>query len=117
MVQRICLSAILFGFSFGTFGAQAQDETRTLEIAAGHLHACIARQTTAELAKHTTPRRFGIVLRNKCRPQEQRFKAILIGGLKKEGSINPQTLRLVNELLASLWKQSVVNYAEMLKGR
>ena len=115
LVQRVYLRAILFGFSFWTFGAQAQDKARTLEIAAGHLHACIAQQTAAELAKHTTPRRFGIVLRDNCRAHEQRFKSILIGGLKQERALTPHTRQLVNEMLASLRRQSVANYAEVIK--
>ena len=109
------LPGMLLGLSLLPLMAQAQDQISTLDLAAGQLHQCIARQTAAQLEKRTTPRRFGIVLRDKCRIQEQRFKAVLIDGLKKEGSKNPYGLRLVDELLTSLRKQSVVNYAEILK--
>jgi hypothetical protein len=95
--------------------AQAQDQISTLDRAAGLVSQCSAEQTAAELGKGTAPRQFEIVLRDKCRAQEQRFKATLIGGLKKEGSLNLRTLRLVNELLAALRQQSVFNYTDMLR--
>ena len=115
LLRRICLSAILLGFSFGTFGAKAQDQTSTLELAAEQLHACIAQQTAAELPKQTTPRRFGIVLRAKCRTQEQQFKATLIRGLKDERALTPRMHHLINEMIASLREQSVANYAAVIK--
>jgi hypothetical protein len=116
LVRQICLSAILLlGFSLWIFVAQAQDQSRPIDVAAGHLHDCIAQQIAAELTKHTAPRRFGIVLRDKCRTQEQRFKATLIRGLKQEGALTPRTIHLVNELLVSLRHQSVANYVEMMK--
>ena len=95
--------------------AQAEDHISALDRAAGPLNECIAEQTAAELSKGTAPRQFEIVLRNKCWKQEQRFKATLIAGLKKERSFGPSTLRLVNELLTALRQQSIVNYTDMLR--
>jgi hypothetical protein len=62
--------------------AQAQEQITALDRAAGPLNECIAVQTAAELSKGTAPIQFETVLRDKCRKQEQRFKATLIAGLK-----------------------------------
>jgi hypothetical protein len=94
---------------------QAQNQTSALDRAAEAVSQCIAEQTAAELGKGTAPPQFEIVLRDKCRAQEQRFKVTLIVGLKKEGSLNPKTLRLVNELLTVLRQQAIVNYTDILR--
>jgi hypothetical protein len=107
------LIPLAIGFLALPIGAQAQD--RTLDRAARPVNQCFAERTAAELAKGTAPRKFEIVLRDKCRAQEQRFKATLIVGLGKEGSLNPKTLRLVNELLTALRQQALVNYTDMLR--
>jgi hypothetical protein len=97
--------------------AQAQEQGSVLDRAAGLVSRCIAEQTTAELGKGTAPRQFEAVLRNKCRSQEQRFRATLTAGLKKEGSLEPKMLRIVEELLTALRQQSVADYADLLKQR
>jgi hypothetical protein len=86
-----------------------------LDRAAGPLNECIAVQTAAELSKGTAPRQFETVLRDKCRKQEQHFKATLIAGFKKERSFGPSTLHLVNELLTALRERSMVKYTDMLR--
>jgi len=58
------------------------------------VNQCVAEQTVAELGKGAAPRAFEIVLRDKCRSQEQRFRATLISGLKKEGSLKSESLVL-----------------------
>jgi hypothetical protein len=106
---------LLIGLLAPPIAVQAQDQASTLDRAAGPVNQCVVEQTAAELGKGTAPRQFEIVLRDKCRAQEQRFKATLIVGLRKEGSLNPKTLRLVNELLTALRQQAVVNYTDMLR--
>ncbi|HEX9320919.1 MAG TPA: hypothetical protein VF913_02200 [Xanthobacteraceae bacterium] len=97
--------------------AQAQEQGSVLDRAAGLVGQCIAEQTAAELGKGTAPRQFATVLRDKCRSQEQRFRAMLTEGLKKEGSFNPTLLRTIDELLTALRQQSVTDYADLLKQR
>src|ERR1700716_2199936 len=75
--------------------AQAQEQGTVLDRAAGLVGQCIAEQTGAELRKATAPRQFETVLRDKCRSQEQRFRATLTAGLKKEGSLDAKMLRIV----------------------
>ena len=105
---------VLLGCGLAT-AAQAQGNV--LDRAAGLVSQCIAEQTLAELGKGTAPRQFETVLRDKCRSQEQRFRATLTAGLKKEGSLDPRMVRTVEELLAALREQSVADYADLLKQR
>ncbi len=107
---------VLVGCGLAT-AAQAQDQGSVLDRAAGLVSQCIAEQTLAELDKGTAPRQFATVLRDKCRSQEQRFRATLTAGLKKEGSLDPRMVRTVEELLAALREQSVADYADLLKQR
>jgi hypothetical protein len=107
---------ILLACGFAT-AAQAQEQGSVLDRAAGLVSRCIAEQTAAELGKGTAPRQFEAVLRDKCRSQEQRFRATLTAGLKKEGSLEPKMLRIVEELLTTLRQQSVADYADLLKQR
>jgi len=107
---------VLMGCGLAT-AAQAQDQGSVLDRAAGLVSQCIAEQTAAELDKGTAPRQFATVLRDKCRSQEQRFRATLTAGLKKEGSLDPRMLRTVEELLTALRQQSVADYADLLKQR
>jgi len=97
--------------------AQAQEQGSVLDRAAGLVSRCIAEQTATELGKGTAPRRFEAVLRDKCRAQEQRFRATLTAGLRKEGSLEPKMLRTIEELLTALRQQSVADYADLLKQR
>jgi hypothetical protein len=97
--------------------AQAQEQGSVLDRAAGLVSQSIAEQTAAELGKGTAPRQFESVLRDKCRSQEQRFRTTVTAGLKKEGSLEPKMLRIVEELLTALRQQSVTDYAELLKQR
>jgi hypothetical protein len=106
---------LVMGLMVLPVAAQAQKQITALDRAAGPLNECVAVQTAAELSKATAPRQFEIVLRDRCRKQEQRFKAILIAGFKKEGSFRPRTLHVVNELLTALRAQSMVNYTDMLR--
>ena len=48
---------------------------------------------------------------------EQRFRTILAAGLKKEGSLDANMLRTVEELLSAVRQQSVADYADLLKQR
>jgi hypothetical protein len=107
---------VLLGCGLAT-AAQAQDHGSVLDRAAGLVSQCIAEQTAAELDKGTAPGQFATVLRDKCRSQEQRFRATLTAGLKKEGSLDPRMLRTVEELLTALREQSVADYADLLKQR
>jgi hypothetical protein len=97
--------------------ASAQEQGSILDRAAGLVGQCIAEQTVAELGKGTAPRQFATVLRDKCRAQEQRFRAMLTEGLKKQGSYDPKLLRTIDELLNVLRQQSVTDYADLLKQR
>jgi hypothetical protein len=77
---------------------------------------CITEQTAAELGKQgSTPAQFEIVLRDKCRVQEERFKKTLLARLKKEGSLNSQAVRAVNELLAAFRQRAVTDYGTVLR--
>jgi hypothetical protein len=107
---------LLLGCGLAT-AAQAQEQGSVLDRAAGPVSQCIAEQTAAELDKGTAPREFATVLRDKCRSQEQRFRATLTAGLKKEGSLDSRMLRTVDELLTALRQQSVADYADLLKQR
>jgi hypothetical protein len=106
------LVVCLFGL---TVTALAQEQNSTLDRAAALVNGCIAEQTAAELGKGTAPRAFEIVLRDKCRSQEQRFRATLISGLKKEGSLNRKALRLIDELLTALRQRAVEDYVGLLE--
>ena len=97
--------------------AQAQEQGSVLDRSAGLVIQCIAEQTAAELGKGTAPRQFEAVLRDRCRSQEQRFRATLTAGLKKEGSLDARMLRTIEELLTALRQQSVIDYADLLKQR
>jgi hypothetical protein len=113
--MRISIVAIL-ACGLAT-AAHTQEQGSVLDRAAGLVSQCIAEQTAAELGKGTAPRQFETVLRDKCRSQEQRFRAMLTAGLKKEGSLRPSMLRTVEDLLNALRQQSVTDYAELLKLR
>src|SRR5262249_8101069 len=97
--------------------ATAQEAGSVLDRAAGLVGQCIAEQTAVELDKGTAPRQFATVLRENCRAQEQRFRAMLTEGLKKEGSFDRKLLRTIDELLSALRQQSVTDYADLLKQR
>jgi hypothetical protein len=68
----ILLVVCLFGL---TVTALAQEQSSTLDRAAALVNECIAEQTAAELGKGTAPRPFEIVLRDKCRSQEQLLRS------------------------------------------
>src|SRR6266480_362976 len=93
----ICgISLLLSGILSASIVAQARDHTSTLDRAAALVSRCITEQIAAELGKGSTSAQFEIVLRDKCRAQEERFKKSLLSRLKKEGSLNPQAARVVN---------------------
>jgi hypothetical protein len=83
--------------------------------AAALVSRCITEQTAAELSKGSTPAQFEIVLRDKCRVQEERFKKTLLARLKKEGSLNSQAVRAVNELLAAFRQRAVTDYGDTMR--
>ena len=70
------ISLILLACGLAT-AAAAQEQGSTLDRAASVVGQCIAEQIAAELDKGTAPRQFATVLREKCRAQEQRFRAML----------------------------------------
>lgn len=107
---------VLLACGFAT-AAQAQEQGSVLDRAAGLVGQCIAEQTATELGKGTAPGQFAAVLRDKCRQQEQRFRAMLTAGLKKEGSLDHTMLRTVEALLTALREQSVVDYTDLLRQR
>jgi hypothetical protein len=112
----ICgISLLLAGILSASFAAQARDRTNNLDRRAALVSRCIAEQTAAELSKGTTSGQFEVVLRDKCRAQEDRFKKILLVYLKKEGSFNPQAVRLADELLAALRQQAVTAYGDAMR--
>ena len=107
---------VLFACGLAT-AALAQEQGGVLDRAAALVSQCIAEQTAAELDKGTAPRQFEAVLRDRCHAQEQRFRAMLTAGLKKEGSLHPSLLRTIEDLLSTLRQQSVADYADLLKQR
>jgi hypothetical protein len=113
--MRISL-IVLLACGLGT-AANAQEQGSVLDRAAGIVSQCIAEQTAVELDKGTAPRQFATVLRDKCRAQEQRFRTMLTEGLKQEGSLEPGLRRTIDELLTALRRQSVADYADLLKQR
>jgi hypothetical protein len=112
----ICaISLILAGILSSAFVAQARDRTNALDRAAALVSRCIAEQSAAELGKGTTTAQFEIVLIDKCRTQEGRFKKALIAHLKKEGSLNSRTVRAVDELLEALRQRAVSDYGDTMR--
>jgi hypothetical protein len=109
----ICL--LLCGILSASFVAQARDYTSTLDRAAALVTRCISEQTAAELGKGTTQAQFAIVLRDKCRAQEERFKKTLLAHLKKEGSLTSHNVRLISELLAAVRQRAVTDYGDILR--
>lgn len=117
MELRVAICGLLLtSILSGSFEVQARDRTNRLDRTATLVNRCIAEQTAAELNKDTTSAQFEVVLRDKCRAQEDRFKKVLLVHLKKEGSFNPQTVRLADELLAALRQQAVTAYGDAIKG-
>jgi hypothetical protein len=109
------LAIAVFGCALATM-ARAEDPG-LLEGAAGRISRCIVEQTAVELEKNTAPEKFESILKQKCRVEERHFRNTLIRGAKKEGALDREALRTIEELLTSLRQQSVIDYAEALQQR
>jgi hypothetical protein len=84
MKLKVAISGIslLLAGILSSFAAQARDRTNNLDRTAALVNQCIAEQTAGELSKGTTSAQFEVVLRDKCRVQEDRFKKILLVHLR-----------------------------------
>lgn len=110
---RIAIMVLLMGGPATL--ARAQDSATALDRAAGLVNGCVAVQTAIELEKNTTAAEFEGILRDRCAKAEQRFRAMLIRGLKNEGSLDAELRAIVEELVTQLREQSVARYADELE--